>query len=176
MYKIEGFPDVSALKNLPAMQETWVRSLGGENPLEEETETHSSILAWRIPWTEELDRLWSMGSQRVRHNWATNTSLSLYWLLPYLSASLLTKLEDIHCQCMLSPICLFPFSLESPLIIFSLFLSWCPVRSMLLTLIVKPAFPQLIFLCSPKHFLPLASKTALTLTATLSHWLACLLC
>ena len=68
MYKIEGFPDVSALKNLPAMQETWVRSLGGENPLEEETETHSSILAWRIPWTEELDRLQSMELQRVGHD------------------------------------------------------------------------------------------------------------
>ena len=68
MYKIEGFPDVSALKNLPAMQETWVRSLGGENPLEEKTETHSSILAWRIPWTEELDRLQSMELQRVGHD------------------------------------------------------------------------------------------------------------
>ena len=55
------------LKNLPAVQETWVRSLGGEDPLEEGMATHSSILAWRIPWTEELEGLQSIGSQRVRH-------------------------------------------------------------------------------------------------------------
>ena len=60
------------VKNLPAMQETRVRSLGGEDPLEEEMVTHSSIFAWRIPWSEEPGRLQSMGSQRVRHNWATN--------------------------------------------------------------------------------------------------------
>ena len=48
-----GFPGGSVVKNLPAMQETWVRSLGWEDPLEEEMATHSSILAWRIPWTEE---------------------------------------------------------------------------------------------------------------------------
>ena len=52
------------VKNPPAMQETWVRSLGWEDPLEEGRATHSSILAWRIPWTEEPDRLQSMGSQR----------------------------------------------------------------------------------------------------------------
>ena len=51
-------------------QETWVQSLGGEDPLEEEMATHSSILAWKIPWTEELSGLQSMGSQRVEHNWA----------------------------------------------------------------------------------------------------------
>ena len=55
-------------KNLPAMQETWVRSLGGEDPLEKGTATHPSILAWRIPWTEEPGGLQSMGSQRVRHD------------------------------------------------------------------------------------------------------------
>ena len=55
------------VKNLPAMQETWVRSLGWEDPLEKGKATHSSILAWRIPWTEKSDRLQSMGSQRVRH-------------------------------------------------------------------------------------------------------------
>ena len=51
----------------PAMQETWVRSLGQEVRLEKEIATHSSILAWRIPWTEEPGGLQSMGSQRVRH-------------------------------------------------------------------------------------------------------------
>ena len=59
---------VQMIKNPPAMQETWVRSLGWEDPLEEGKVTHSSILAWRIPWTEEPRGLQSMGSQRVRHN------------------------------------------------------------------------------------------------------------
>ena len=56
------------VKNLPAMQETRVRSLGWEDPLEKGMATHSSILAWRIPWTEEPGRLQSMGLQRVGHN------------------------------------------------------------------------------------------------------------
>ena len=57
-----------AVKSLPAMQETWVRSLGQEDPLEKEMTTHSSFLAWRIPWMEESGRLHTMGSQRVRHD------------------------------------------------------------------------------------------------------------
>ena len=61
------------VKNLPAVQETWVWSLSGEDPLEKEMATHSSILAWIIPWTEEPGRLQSMGSQRVGHDWVTNT-------------------------------------------------------------------------------------------------------
>ena len=56
------------LKRLPATWETWVRSLGREDPLEKEMPTHSSILAWRIPWREESGRLQTMGSQRVGHN------------------------------------------------------------------------------------------------------------
>ena len=56
------------VKNLPAMQETWVRSLGWEDPLEKEMATQSSILAWRIPWTEEPGGLQSTGSQRVGHD------------------------------------------------------------------------------------------------------------
>ena len=56
------------VKNPPAMQETLVQSLGWEDPLEEGMATHSSILAWKIPWTEEPGRLQSMGSQRVRHD------------------------------------------------------------------------------------------------------------
>ena len=55
-------------KSLSVMQETWVRSLSWEDPLEKGMAIHSSILAWRIPWTEELGRLQSMGSQRVRHD------------------------------------------------------------------------------------------------------------
>ena len=57
-----------SVKNLLAMWETQVRSLGWEDLLEEEMATHSSILAWRIPWTEEPGGLQSMGSQRVRHD------------------------------------------------------------------------------------------------------------
>ena len=56
------------VKNLPAMQETWVRPLNQEDPLEKGMANHSSILAWRIPWTEEPGGLQSMGSQRVRHD------------------------------------------------------------------------------------------------------------
>ena len=56
------------VKNLPAVQETWVRSLGWENPLEKEMATHSSILAWKISWTEEPGGLQSMRSQRDGHD------------------------------------------------------------------------------------------------------------
>ena len=59
------------------MQEIWVRPLGREDPLEKEMATHSSILAWRISWTEEPGRLQSTRSQRVGHDWATSLSLSL---------------------------------------------------------------------------------------------------
>ena len=59
------------VKNLPEMQETWVRSLDWEDPLEKGMATHSSVLAWSTPWTEEPGGLQSMGSQRVGHDWAT---------------------------------------------------------------------------------------------------------
>ena len=62
------FPIAQMVKNLPAMQETQVRSLGQEDPLEKEMATHSSILAWRIPWTEEPGGLQSMRLHRVGHN------------------------------------------------------------------------------------------------------------
>ena len=68
---IYGLPGGSVVKNPPAMQEMQVPSLGQEDPLEEEMATHSSILAWRIPWTEELCSLESMRSQRVGHNVVT---------------------------------------------------------------------------------------------------------
>ena len=63
-----GFPGVSAVRSLPAAQEMQVQSLGWGDPLEEETATHSIIFARKIPWTEELDRLQSIGVQRVRCN------------------------------------------------------------------------------------------------------------
>ena len=56
------------LKRLPARRETWVQSLGQEDPLEKEMASHSSVLAWRIPWMEEPGRLQSTGSQRVGHD------------------------------------------------------------------------------------------------------------
>ena len=67
----QGFPGGSTVKNLPAVQkrkEILVQSLGREDPLEEGMATHSSILAWEIPWTEEPGGLQSIGSQRVRHD------------------------------------------------------------------------------------------------------------
>ena len=61
------------VKSLPAIRETQVQSLSWEDPLEKGKATYSSILAWRIPWTEDPDGLQSMGSKRIRHNWANNT-------------------------------------------------------------------------------------------------------
>ena len=60
-----GFSDGSVVKNSPAIQETWIQFLGWEDPLEKEIATHSSILAWEIPWIDESGGLQSMGSQRV---------------------------------------------------------------------------------------------------------------
>ena len=66
--RVMSFPGSSAVKNLFAMQEMRVQSLGWEHPLEKDVATHSSILAWRTPWTEEPVGLQFIGSQRVRHN------------------------------------------------------------------------------------------------------------
>ena len=65
------------VKHLPAIWDTWVRSLGWEDPLEKAMATHSSTLARKIPWTEEPGRLQSMGSQRVGHDWVTSLSFPL---------------------------------------------------------------------------------------------------
>ena len=72
------------VKNPPAAQETWVRSLGWEDPLEKEMTTHSSILSWRIPWTEGPGRLQSIGSQRVRQSELAHTDSLGYWLESYM--------------------------------------------------------------------------------------------
>ena len=76
----KGFPSLVAqrLKCLPAMRVTRVRSLGREDPLEKEMATHSSFLAWEIPWTQEPGGLQSTGSQRVGQDWPTSLSLSLW--------------------------------------------------------------------------------------------------
>ena len=86
-------------KNLPAMQENWVRSLGWEAPLKKGMATHSSILAWKIPWTEEPDGLQSPGLQRVRHNWMTNTftfTLSSQWVLHLILLVCILKTFKTH--------------------------------------------------------------------------------
>ena len=68
-----GSPEGSVVKNLPATHDTWVHSLDWEDPLKGGMATHSSILAWRIPWTEMPGELQSTGLQRVGHDLATNT-------------------------------------------------------------------------------------------------------
>ena len=95
------------VRNLPAMKEIQVQSPGWKDPLEEEMATHSSILAWRIPWTEQPGGLQSMGSQRVRHDWAANTSTFIYMCVCVcVHCSLLTLTLSpgfyFSCACMLS--------------------------------------------------------------------------
>ena len=89
------------VKHLPAMRETQVWSLGKEDPLEKEMATHSSTLAWKIPWMEEPGRLQSMGSRRVRHDWATSLSLSHYDGGNEDNGDFLQKVPCMHCytQC-----------------------------------------------------------------------------
>ena len=68
LYEWAGFPGGSMVKNPPAVRETWVESLGWADALEDRMATHSCILAWRIPWTEEPGGLQSVESQRVQHD------------------------------------------------------------------------------------------------------------
>ena len=85
-----------SVKNPPAMQQSGVWSLGRENPLEKEKATHSSILAWRIPWTKEPGGLQSIRLQRVRHNWATNT------------LGLVCRYSESVCVCVCVCVCVYP--------------------------------------------------------------------
>ena len=95
------FPVAQLLKNLPSMKETWVRSLGWEDPLEKEMATHSSILAWRIPWMEEPGGLQSTGSQRVGHDWATSLSDFVSYHLPLCRTGLFAApLPSQQCSCL----------------------------------------------------------------------------
>ena len=84
------------VKTSPAMLKTLVQSLGWEDPLEKETATHSSILAWRIPWTEEPGGLQSMGLQRVGHDWITNTFTGDIILLSAPEQSTTVHVSDIQ--------------------------------------------------------------------------------
>ena len=88
----------SVAKNLPVMHKTWIWSLGQEDSLKKGVATHSSILAWRISWTEESGELQSMGSQRVGHDWATNTTLGdlRWWLVE--EVGLCSELDAIRKQ------------------------------------------------------------------------------
>ena len=87
------------VKNPPAMQEAQVQSLGREDPLEKEMATHSSILAWRIPWTEEPGGLQSVGSQRVRHDLATQQQqheVVRKWFVMSVREMLFSQLEGTY--------------------------------------------------------------------------------
>ena len=77
-----GFPDGSAVKNWPANAETWVQSLGREDPLKKDMTTHSSIRTWEIPRTKEPGGLQSMGSQKVTHDFTTTTTMKSEWKTP----------------------------------------------------------------------------------------------
>ena len=107
--------EAQPVKSLPAMQETQVWSLGWEDTLQRRIATHSSILAWRIPWTEEPGCLQSMGLQRVRHNWVTKQQqwlmmLNIFpWVLFPLSYIPLGE-EFVWILWSIFNICLFLFS------------------------------------------------------------------
>ena len=84
------FPSGSVIKNSPEMQEMWVQSMGQEDPLEEGMATHSSILAWKIPCTEEPGGLWSMRSQRVGHEWSDWAAAACWVLFIYICSVYIT--------------------------------------------------------------------------------------
>ena len=84
------------VKRLPTMRETQVRSVGREDPLEKEMATHSSALAWKIPWMEMPGRLQAMGLQRVRHDWATSLSFPLLIINQKIDNLKCNKWRSIH--------------------------------------------------------------------------------
>ena len=110
MQDTKGFPSGSVVKNLPAKHETWVWSLGREDHMELGMAMHFSILAWNIPWTEELRRLQPMGSQRVGHNWSdlarTHAGQEAKVRSGHGTMGCFQSGKGIHQGCILSP-CLF---------------------------------------------------------------------
>ena len=114
------------VKRLPTMRETRVRSLGQEDPLEKETATHSSIHAWKIPWTEEPGGLQSMGSQRVGHNWAISLCACVCVCV---CVCVLGRMGITNCSfCILLPFCYKLFSPRSSLwwsLVLSMFITEC---------------------------------------------------
>ena len=106
----DGFPCGSAVKNLPSIlpQETWVWSLGGEDPVEEGPATHSSILAWRIPWTEEGGGLQSTRLQIVRIDWSDLACSEWYWHTPILKISVWIGDVNLAMNIEIYKLCLYP--------------------------------------------------------------------
>ena len=139
------------------MQETRVRFLGQEESLEKELAIHPSTLAWKIPWTEEPDRLHSMGSQRVGHDWATSLSLSLSPC--YLRLGRVSQFTyGNHVYLLMKILCQFCRSLE--------LLKWVPVWK------IWPVFKSMILIVL-KNDLKLVRMlifyiTILTITSTLT--------
>ena len=111
------------VKPLPTMRETQVQSLGWEDPLEKEMATHSSTLAWKFPWMEERDRLRSMGSQRVGHDWETaqhRTDLTTGFLTYYSLYPTMLNVKSLqHCSIfpILPPILCFTVVIHSLLLL-----------------------------------------------------------
>ena len=127
------------------MQETWVWSLGQGDPLEEEMATHSSILAWRIPWAEELGGLQSMGSQRVRHDWATKQQSSV------------SSVQSLSCvQLFVTP---WTAARQTSLFLIN---SW----SLLKLMSIKPVMPSNhLILCRPLLLLPSIFPSTMVLSS-----------
>ena len=153
---MRGFPDGSDSKNPPAMQETWVPSLGWKDPLQEEMASQSSILAWRIPWTEESGGLQSMRSKRVWSNWAINIHTPMWTLC-------------CCCSCSVTKSCL---TLWDPM---NSSTSGLPVHHLL------PEFAQIHVhwigdAIRPSHSLPPSSPFAFNLSQHqgLFQWVSCL--
>ena len=90
------------VKCMSTVRETWVRSLGREDPLEKEMAIYSSTIAWKIPWTEEPGRLQSMGSQRVGHDWATSLNLCE---MPQSASTTVVDTRNVRTGAVLPPAC-----------------------------------------------------------------------
>ena len=99
-----GLPRWLMVKNLSVMWETQIWSRGREDPLEKGMETYSSILAWRLPWTEKPGRLRPMGPQRAGHNWATNTDIHKQYTMYFQNLYTLFHIVCVLLQCLLHSI------------------------------------------------------------------------
>ena len=112
-------PVAQMIKNKPAMQETRVWSLGQEDPLEKGMAIHTSILAWKIPWTEEPGRLWSTGLQRVREDWVTNLRLyNSVWFDWFIIVIILLEAQSLPNLANRLNLCCFPYPSDiSPLVL-----------------------------------------------------------
>ena len=135
------------------MQETQVPSLSREDPLEEEMATHSSLLAWRIPWTEEPGGPQSMGSQRVRHNWVTKPTCKRFLSVVSVSLSLLTcDMERLFIYLLATPISLMARCLFRS---FSIFKSICSLPYCWILRALCKSWIVFIRYVFGKYFLPL---------------------